>query len=239
MTELIEVISTYLENKILDQVRQNNFFALMADESTDVSSVEELSICARYLIQGKPEEHFLKILSVDRTDAATIADSIKSFLDDNNLLSTKLRAIGLDGAAAMSGVRTGVQARLRYHSPMAIYIHCRCHQLQLACVYAAKSIKPVCRIQSNILAIWKLFHFSPKKASVLRSIQAALAHPQLKMLKPGDTRWLSHRNSFHAIRRSFSPLVATLESIYEEGGDAEAYGLAKLAKPMTSLQLFV
>ena len=87
-----------------------------------------------------PEEHFLKIVSVDRTDAATIADSIKSFLDNSNLLSIKIRAIGLDGAAAMCGVGTGVQARLRYHSPMATYIHCRCHQLQLACVYAAKSV---------------------------------------------------------------------------------------------------
>ena len=120
----------------------------------------------------------------------------------------------------MSGVRTGVQARLRCHSPLAIYIRCRCHQLQLACVYAAKNIKAVSHVQSNILAIWKLFHFSPKKADVLREIQVVLAHPQLKMLKPGDTRWLFHRNSVHAIRRSFSPLVVALESIYEEDGDA-------------------
>ena len=41
---------------------------------------------------------------------------------------------------------------------------------------------------------------------------------------------MSHRNSVHAIRRSFSPLVVALESIYEEDGDAEAFGLAKLVK---------
>ena len=160
----------------------------------------------------------------------TVASTIKAYLDTNNLLATKIRAIGLDGAAAMSGVRTGVQARLRCHSPLAIYIHCRCHQLQLACVYAAKTVKNISRVQSNILAIWKLFHYSPKKAAILREIQAVLAHPQLKMLKPGDTRWLSHRNSVHAIRRSLSPLVVTLESIYEDQGDAEAFGLAKLVK---------
>ena len=64
----------------------------------------------------------------------------------------------------------------------------------------------------------------------MRYKQAVLAHPQLKMLKPGDTRWLSHRNAVHAIRRSLSPLVAALESIYEVQGDAEAFGLAKLVK---------
>ena len=230
ITELIEAISTYLECKVLDQVRKNHFFSVMADESCDVSSVEELSICSRSLNNGKPEEHFLKVIPLDRTDAETIAITIKAYLDENNLLATKIRAIGLDGAAAMSGTRTGVQARLRCHSPLAIYIHCRCHQLQLACVYAAKNIRAVSRVQSNILAIWKLFHYSPKKAAVLREIQAALAHPQLKMLKPGDTRWLSHRNSVHAIRRSFSPLVVALESIYEEQGDAKAFGLAKLVR---------
>ena len=128
----------------------------------------------------------------------------------------------------MCGVRTGVQARLRCHSPLAIYIHCRCHQLQLASVYAAQSIKTVSPLQSNILAIRKLFHYSPKKAAVLREIQAVLAHPQLKMLKPVDTRWLSHSNAVHVIRRSISSLVAAFESIYEEQGDAEAFGLAKL-----------
>ena len=230
ISELIQAINTHLETRMLDQIRKSHFFSITADESCNISTVEELSICARLLNNGKPEEHFLKLIPVDRTDAATIASTIKAFPDQNNLLATKMRAIGLDGAAAMSGVRTGVQARLRCHSPLAIYIHCRCHQLQLACVYAAKMIKTVSRVQSNILAIWKVFHYSPKKAAVLREIQAVLAHPQLKMLKPGDTRWLSHRNSVHAIRRSFSPLVVALESIYEEDGDAEAFGLAKLVK---------
>ena len=230
ISELIQAINTHLESKILDQVQKSQFFSIMADESCDVSTVEELSICARLLNNGKPEEHFLKLIPVDRTDAETITSAIKAYLHQNNLLATKIRAIGLDGAAAMSGVRTGVQARLRRDSPLAIYIHCRCHQLQLACVYAARSVKAVTRVQSNILTIWKVFHYSPRKAAVLREIQAVLAHPQLKMLKPGDTRWLSHRNSVHAIRRSFSPLVTTLESIYEEGGDAEAFGLAKLVK---------
>jgi hypothetical protein len=59
----------------------------MADESCDVSTVEELSICARWLNNGKPEEHFLKLIPVDRTDGGTIASKIKSFLDGKILVS--------------------------------------------------------------------------------------------------------------------------------------------------------
>ena len=89
----------------------------MADESCDVSTIEELSICACWLNNGKPEEHFLKLIAVSRTDAETIASAIEAFLDQNNLLATNIRTTGFDGDAAMIGVRTGVQARLRCNSP--------------------------------------------------------------------------------------------------------------------------
>ena len=86
---LIQAINTYLESKILDQVRKSHFFSIMADESCDVSTIEELSICARWLNNGKPVEHFLKLIDISRTDAQTIASAIKAFLDQNNLLATK------------------------------------------------------------------------------------------------------------------------------------------------------
>jgi len=49
----------------------------------------------------------------------------------------KTRGLGFDGASTMSGNRTSVQTRLRLHAPSAIYVHCRCHLLQLAAVNAA------------------------------------------------------------------------------------------------------
>ena len=114
-----------------------------------------------------------------------------------------------------------MQARLRCHS---IYIHCRCHQLQLACVNAAKSVNPVYRVQSNI---WKLFYYSPKKASVFRDVQAILAHPLLLSQETlGD-----YPIAILLIQLDvLFPLAATLESIYGEEGDTETYALAKLAK---------
>ena len=45
--------------------------------------------------------------------------------------------MGFDGAAIFSGKKSGVQARMKKHSPHALFVHC--HQLQLACVQAANS----------------------------------------------------------------------------------------------------
>ena len=139
-----------------------------------------------------------------------------------------MRGLGFDGASTMSGHRTGVQTRLRLHSPSAIYVHCRCHQLQLAALNAAGEHIQVKRVLGTLLTIWKAFHYSPKKAKKLAEIQAELNSPEIKMQKLSDTRWLSRERAVRAVRRSLPALVNTFEEIYNDTGDAEAHGIATL-----------
>ena len=76
--------------------------------------------------------------------------------------------------------------------------------------------------------MWKAFHYSPKKAEKLAEIEAVLKIPELKTLKPSDTRWLAQEQCVCAVRQTLPAIVATFEAIYEESGHAEAYGIAKL-----------
>ena len=54
-----------------------------------------------------------------------------------NIQLSNLIGMGFDGAATFSEKKSGVQARMKKHSPHALFVHCHCHQLQLACVQAA------------------------------------------------------------------------------------------------------
>ena len=228
VTDLLGSISAVLESNLLSSLSTSTYFSLMADESTDISSKEELSICARWLHKKNPVEHFLGIMPAKETTAKAIAGYLHTFLESKSIDITKMRGLGFDGTNTMSGQRSGVQLRLRLHSPSAIYVHCRCHQLQLASVNAAKEHVEVKRVIGTLLTIWKAFHYSPKKAEKLTEIQAELNSPELKMLKPSDTRWLARERAVRAVRRSLPALVATFEEIYEETGDAEAHGIATL-----------
>ena len=125
----------------------------------------------------------------------------------------------------MSGAKSGVQLRLRFHTPSALYVQCQCHRLQLASVYAADEHSEVKRMFGTLLTMWKMFHYSPKKAEELAEIQAALDLPELKIQKPSDTRWLARERCVRAVRKSLPALVATFQEMYDESGDAEAYGL--------------
>ena len=224
--DLLSSISKVLERALLSS--SSVYFSLMADESTDVSSKEELSICARWEQGGKTVEHFLGIMTAKETTAQAISTYLCDFLESKSINMTKMRGIGFDGANTMSGKRSGVQKRLRLHSPSAVYVHCRCHQLQLATLNAADQHRDVKRVVGTLLTIWKAFYYSPKKAEKLLEIQAVLNAPELKMVKPSDTRWLSRERAVRAVRRSLPALVTTFEEIYSKTGDAEAHGLATL-----------
>ena len=50
---------------------------------------------------------------------------------------------------------------------------------------------------------------------------------ELKVVKPSDTRWLSHERCVKVVKESYSALVCALDNIYEESHEPEALGLSK------------
>ena len=140
-----------------------------------------------------------------------------------------------DGAAVFSCCKTGVQIRMRVHSAHAVYVHCACHRLQMASMQAAEIILAINRIFTMMGNLWKLFYYSPKKAEALKEVQAALKFPQLKVVKPSSTRWLSHERCMRAISRELPAIIITLQQLHETTGDAEAFGLCTLLASFTCI----
>ena len=65
---LLAAIDEWLDQRLVQSLKSSPFFSLLADECEDVSTQEELSICCRWLVDGKPEEHFLSILHIKALD---------------------------------------------------------------------------------------------------------------------------------------------------------------------------
>ena len=62
----------------------------------------------------------------------------------------------------------------------------------------------------------------------LKGIQAVLGFPELKIVKPSDTWWLSHERCVKATCKELPPLLQTLSQLYKLSGDVEAYGIYSL-----------
>ena len=72
VVEFVEAISQLVEESLLKRLHQAPFYSLMADECTNISVVEELSIFCRWIEDGMPVEHFMGIVPLKKADAATI-----------------------------------------------------------------------------------------------------------------------------------------------------------------------
>ena len=175
-------------------------------------------------------EHFLRLVSLSACDAASIFAALKAFLADISVGAGKLRGQGYDGAATFSGKKNGVQMHIRTLAPRALFVYCRAHVLQLRCVSPAKCLPSLKKVFATLMSVWKMFHYSPKKFSALKEMQALVNHPQLKMIKPSNILWLAHDRSVKAIRCSTRPLIDTLEHIHEDTGKPEALGMLRTMK---------
>ncbi len=151
--------------------------------------------------------HFMTILHITSLTAESLAAEITSFIESKELEYRKLIGQGYDGVA---GKDTGVQKRIHTLSGHALYIHWSCHRLQLASIQAAESIPLIQRMFGMMANLWKLFFYSPKKAEKLKEVQAVLNLPELKIVKPSSTRWLSHERCLSTIRKELPSLILIL-----------------------------
>lgn len=175
---------------------------------------------------------------IKNKDAQTIFDKIVKELKSKNIDMKKIRFVGFDGAAVFSGRINGVAAKFRQlYSDSILFIHCRAHLLQLCLLSACEEIPDV---QSSLSILKSLFNFinrSSIRLARFNDIQTLLNHPQLKLINPIDTRWLSYFRCVFAVIRCYEPLLVTLEHIVNERGEEspDALGLLSVLQDQSTI----
>ena len=83
--EILNCISTVLETHDSNELK-NNYFSLMADESTNIKNICEMTIIIRFVTDcGKIKELFLCIVELSSTNAQTITETIDRELKKRGL----------------------------------------------------------------------------------------------------------------------------------------------------------
>ena len=73
-----------------DQLLGAPFFSLMADECTDVPTIEELSIFCHCVENGSPVEHFMEFLGLKKAESESIYSVLIDWLKTKNVQCNKL-----------------------------------------------------------------------------------------------------------------------------------------------------
>jgi len=195
VNEFINQMGQSVLCNLLSEASASMWFSILADEATDVSHNEQMSISIRWVdTDYDVHEDTLGLIQLPNTRAETILFSNQRHLKYGCSLHMK-QCCGqaYDGATNMSGSRNGIQALLKRESPHTLYVHCLVHSLNL-CV---KEVTRTCDIMRDTMSfvyeLTQLIKISPKRLSLFDSLRKEITlntgeiTPNLRMLCP--TRW--------------------------------------------------
>ncbi|CAH1714311.1 unnamed protein product, partial [Aphis gossypii] len=164
--QIVDACFKIITQKVAKKINDCKYFSIIADETADISGIEQLSLCARYYNSddGKMHEDFLKFVPIYEVNGRNLANIIVEELKNMNIEVNNLRGQGYDGAAVMSGKMNGVAVLVKKEYPTALYIHCSSHNLNLSISYSCNI--PEIRNTMGTIESGYLFLNTPKRQIV-------------------------------------------------------------------------
>ena len=235
--EIINCIGTMMTNKVADDVIASDggpCFSILADETTDITAREQLSICIRHVTDdGNIREDFVGFCDVhDETFDVSFSDVAEGQILEPKVtgrllgqtITTAIEKLGLDvascvgqgfdGAAMMSSCLKGAATVLLERNPMALYIHCCSHSLNLALIAASKLL-PVRNMYGSVQSVVDFLNRSAKRRAVFQAAVSfkcpETSKQRLKSLCA--TRWVERHEALETSIELFPAIVLTLQQI--------------------------
>ncbi|KAL4111843.1 hypothetical protein QTP88_015724 [Uroleucon formosanum] len=214
--EIISICGDIIKSKIIQRVNAAECFSVLADETTDIGRIEQMSVCLRYYDQGdkKIREDFLEFTPAIDLTGKGLATLIMSSLQNNGINCQFLVGQGYDGASAMSGYLHGAQEYIKKDFPMALYVHCSAHSLNLALANAS-SLPTIRNCISTIQTVGTFFRSSAQRSEVLR-ISIIETLPQARhstLVALCETRWVYKHESFLRFKELYPAIIVALEKL--------------------------
>ena len=144
-------------------------------------------------------------MPLERITGEAILQAILKFLQDNDIPASNMRGQGYDGASNMSSDAVGVQGRIKREAPLATYVHCNGHCLNLV-ISKSCSLPQVRNVLDRMQSCCCFFLNSPKRSGLLEVIvkhnvvDETRRKPLLDLCK---TRWAERQSAYQHFLPSF------------------------------------
>ncbi|XP_013793834.1 zinc finger BED domain-containing protein 5-like, partial [Limulus polyphemus] len=128
VTHRIDEMSRWIENQLVQRVRESTIFFLQLDESTDVQGLCQVLVFVRYIWNSKPHEDMLCCEPVSRSTSNDIFKTVDTYVKTKGLDWNKCVGICTDKARAMCGKNSGLVTRILELNPNTSWTHCNLHR---------------------------------------------------------------------------------------------------------------
>lgn len=185
----IDEMSDFVKQSMITVLKQSEYFSLQLDESTDVAGEAILLAFVRFEFDGRIEEEMLFCKCLPSTTMGEeIFKCLDGFILDNEIEWSKCVALTTDGARAMSGIYSGLIAKVRAVAPSVQWTHCSLHREALVLKGLAESLK---KILNDAVKIVNFIKSRPKNSRLFAVLCDEMGSEHKTLLLHCEIRWLS------------------------------------------------
>ncbi|VVC37607.1 Domain of unknown function DUF4371 [Cinara cedri] len=122
---------------ILNEVKQAKYFTIIVDSTVDIGRIDQFSFSLRFVNEhGDIKENCLCFEELPNAIANDYFTIIKNVMEKYKLDISICRGQDYNGDNTMRGRFSGLQSKIKDITPLALYIHCCAHDLNLVLIDA-------------------------------------------------------------------------------------------------------
>lgn len=173
VNEILHLMANEVIKKQLNKIKKAKFFAIIIDETSDISRSEQVSFSIRIVDDDLiVEEIFMGFFETNSMTAETLFQIVNDVLARYDLDIHNLRGQCYDGAANVSGRITGLQARIKKVEPRAVYVHCNAHTLNLVVQDGMEQVSIAKNFIGSVKEMINFIRDSPKRLAQFKNLQS-------------------------------------------------------------------
>jgi hypothetical protein len=183
-------MATDIEEQVVEGIKKSRCFAIQLDESTDVSNNAILLCFVRYSEDEDFREELLCCLDLPgRTTSSEIFSALDEYFQAQGLDWSKCVGVCTDGAASMTGHRSGVVAKIKdVAHPEILSTHCMIHREHLA---AKKLSTELNTVMNDAVKIINEIRSRAMNSRLFTTLCESMDSPHQHHLLHAEVRWLS------------------------------------------------
>ncbi|XP_050528105.1 zinc finger BED domain-containing protein 5-like [Daktulosphaira vitifoliae] len=181
-------MSANIEETLFTRLSTSDKFALQLDESTDIASKSSMLVFVRFIWEKQLFEDFLFSCELLHTSAKDIFEAIDKFFTEHGIRWEKCVGITTDGAAAMSGYKTGLLGRVKEVAPQVKWTHCCIHREALVAKRLSEHMKTTLE---EVVKIINFIKSRPLQSRLFEVLCKDMGSDHVQLILHTEIRWLS------------------------------------------------
>ncbi|CAB3242520.1 unnamed protein product [Arctia plantaginis] len=212
--EFIQLLAQKVSSIIVQELKSAKYYITIIVNSTpDISHVDQLSFVLRYVKKdGTPVECCLMFIKNSGHKAEDLLVAVLSALEFFDINLADCRSQSYDNANNVSGIFSGLQARIHEINDLAEHAPCAAHSMNLVGVHAVECTPEAALFFHTVQALYNFFTASTHRWAVLQS------HTEKKItLKSlSATRWSAPYEAVQVLNQYFNEIIETLIILEED-----------------------